>query len=99
MTAISFSLPVVEFMEQPFLLVGFCLRVAGAAMSAPLSVQPSTAVADACRSTELNELPGGNTAAELLRTAAFSDTAQVDGGEAEALDEINDREPCRCVVG
>src|SRR5260370_25404193 len=52
----------------------------------------------ACRSSELNKFLAGNTAAELLRTAPFSDTAQIDGGEAEALDEINDGGPRRDVI-
>src|SRR5271163_4623764 len=52
----------------------------------------------ASRSSELNKFLAGNTAAELLRTAAFSDTAQIDGGEAEAADEINDGGPRRDVI-
>jgi hypothetical protein len=48
-----------------------------------MTIRPDPA---ACRSSESNEFLGGNTAAELLRTAAFSDTPQIDGGEAEALD-------------
>jgi hypothetical protein len=52
----------------------------------------------ACRSPELNKFLARNTAAELLRTAAFSDTAQIDGGETEELDEINDCGPRRDVI-
>src|SRR5260370_23768556 len=52
----------------------------------------------ACRSSELNKCLAGNTAAELLRTAPCSDTAEVDGGETEALDEINDGGPRRDII-
>src|SRR6266478_10034361 len=49
-------------------------------------------------SSQLNEVLGRNAAAELLRRAALGDTAQIDGGESNALDEIDDGEPCRSVV-
>src|SRR6266700_910755 len=51
-----------------------------------------------CRLSELNEFLAGNTTVELLRTAAFSDTAQIDGGEAEALDKAHDSEPSRRII-
>jgi hypothetical protein len=50
------------------------------------------------QSSELKQFLARNASAELLRTAAFSDTAQIDGGETEALDEINDGGPRRDVI-
>src|SRR5258708_19863710 len=49
-------------------------------------------------SSQLNEVLGRNAAAELLRTAALGDPPQLDGGESNALDEVDDPEPRRSVV-